>query len=234
MKKRGIQYKITNLSRKGALLLTKTIVKPSAIPILGVGAVWLLYGLFLPLYRPWHLVFPILLSVAAYLVLKKQFPGRSVTVKVPVSTGDAALDAMIQESEQSLEKIRALNAAIPDEKLSAQLTELESLTGKIFDAVKDDPGKLPQIRRFMNYYLPTTLKLLEQYSLLQDKAKGSANVAAALAKIEGAMDTILSAFRRQLDALYQKDVIDITADVQVLEQMLANQEWNKDNKEQSL
>ena len=210
--------------------MTKTVVKPSAIPILGIGAVWLIYGLLLPLWRPWHLLFPIALSAVAYLVLKKAFPGKTVTVEVPETTGDAALDELIAEGKRSLQKIRALNDAIPDEKLSVQITELEALTGKIFDAVKEDPGKQPQIRRFLNYYLPTTLKLLEQYSVLQDKAAGSDNVAQALTKIEGAMGTILSAFRRQLDALYQKEVIDITADVQVLEQMLASQEWETDKK----
>ncbi len=230
---KGVYNIVIKRMREGGEMLKKTVVRQSAIPILGIGAVWLLYGLIFPLYRPWHLLFPILLSIGAFLILKKMFPGRSITVEVPETTGNEALDAMILEGKQALKKIRDLNRAIPDEKLSAQMDEMEDLTGKIFETVREDPGKLPQIRRFMNYYLPTTLKLLEQYSVLQDRAKQSGNVSQALGKIEGAMDTILSAFRRQLDGLYQKEVVDITADVQVLEQMLASQDWNTKEKTQT-
>lgn len=201
--------------------MTKTIVKPSAVPILGIGGVWLIYCLFLPLYRPWHLVFPLAASLAAFFVLKKLFPGKTVTVKV--SSGNPDLDTMMDEGERAVAKMRALNEAIPDEKLSSQIDELEELSGKIFESVQRSPEKLPQIRRFMNYYLPTTIRLLEQYSVLQHQRMQQGNVAAAMQKIEDMMQTVVVAFRKQLDTLYQKDVMDITAEIQVLEQMMKAQ-----------
>jgi len=199
----------------------KTIVKPSAVPILGIGGVWLVYGLCLPMYRPWHLVFPVLASAAAFFVLKKLFPGKTVTVNV--SSGNPDLDTMMEEGERAIAKMRALNDAIADETLSRRIDELEDLTNRIFESVQRDPSKLPQIRRFMNYYLPTTLKLLEQYSVLQHQNLAQGNVADALKKIEGMMQTIVLAFSKQLDTLYQKDVMDITAEIQVLEQMMKSQ-----------
>jgi len=199
----------------------KTIVKPSAVPILGIGGVWLIYCLFLPLYRPWHLLFPALTSVAAFFVLKKLFPGKTVTVKV--SSGNPDLDAMTEEGERAISKMRALNDAIADETLSRRIDELEDLTNRIFESVQRDPAKLPQIRRFMNYYLPTTLKLLEQYSVLQHQSLAKGNVSEAMKKIEDMMKTIVLAFSKQLDTLYQKDVMDITAEIQVLEQMMKSQ-----------
>ena len=201
--------------------MKKTIVKPSAVPILSIGGVWLVYGLFLPMYRPWHLVFPIFASVAAFFVLKKLFPGKTVTVKV--SSGNPDLDTMMEEGERAIAKMRALNDAIADETLSRRIDELEDLTNRIFQSVQRNPSKLPQIRRFMNYYLPTTLKLLEQYSVLQHQNLAQGNVARALEKIEGMMQTIVLAFSKQLDTLYQKDVMDITAEIQVLEQMMKAQ-----------
>ncbi len=201
--------------------MTKTIVKSSAVPVLGLGGAWLLYCLFFPLYRPWHLIFPLAISMAAFFVLKKLFPGKTVTVKV--SSGNPDLDTMITEGEAAVAKMRQLNEAIPDETMSAQIDELESLSSKIFDSVQRSPEKLPQIRRFMNYYLPTTLKLLEQYSVLQHQASDSGNVSEAMGKIEDMMQTVVVAFRKQHDTLYQKDVMDITAEVQVLEQMMKAQ-----------
>lgn len=201
--------------------MKKTIVKPSAVPILGIGGVWLVYGLFLPMYRPWHLVFPVLASAAAFFVLKKLFPGKTVTVNV--SSGNPDLDTMMEEGERAIAKMRSLNDAIADETLSRRIDELEDLTNRIFESVQRDPSKLPQIRRFMNYYLPTTLKLLEQYSVLQHQNLAQGNVANAMEKIEGMMQTIVLAFSKQLDTLYQKDVMDITAEIQVLEQMMKSQ-----------
>ena len=154
-------------------------------------------------------------------MLKKLFPGKTVTVKV--SSGNPDLDAMMEEGERAIAKMRALNDAIADETLSRRIDELEDLTNRIFESVRRDPSKLPQIRRFMNYYLPTTLKLLEQYSVLQHQSVTSGNVSDALCKIEGMMQTIVQAFSKQLDNLYQKDVMDITAEIQVLEQMMKSQ-----------
>lgn len=201
--------------------MKKTIVKPSAVPVLGIGGAWLLYCLVLPLYRPWHLLFPILLSAAAFFVLKKLFPGKTVTVKV--SSGNPDLDTMMDEGERAIARMRALNDAIADETISRRIDELEDLTNRIFESVQRDPSKLPQIRRFMNYYLPTTLKLLEQYSVMQHQSLSKGNVAEALRKIEGMMQTVVVAFSKQLDTLYQKDVMDITAEIQVLEQMMKSQ-----------
>ncbi len=203
--------------------MEKTIRKPSAVPILGAGGAWLAYCLFLPLYRPWHLLFPAALSAAAYLVLKKLFPGKTETIHVRERTGDEALDAMVEQGEQAIAKMRALNAQIPDLTLSRQIDELETLTDKIFSSVRRSPEKLPQIRQFMNYYLPTTIRLLEQYSVLQQQGVREGNVETAMQKIESMMETVLLAFRKQLDTLYQKDAMDISADIQVLEQMMRAQ-----------
>lgn len=203
--------------------MTKTIRHPSAVPILGAGGVWLAYCLFLPLAKPWQFLFPAALSAAAYLVLRRLFPGRTETVTVQEKTGNEALDAMLLQAEQSIRKIRSLGAEISDLKLSRQIDELETLTERIFASVKRNPEKLPQIRQFMNYYLPTVLRLLEQYSVLQHEAVKGGSAEEAMGKIAGMMDAVLTAFRRQLDTLYEKDAMDITADIRVMEQMMRAQ-----------
>ena len=203
--------------------MTKTIRHPSSIPILGAGGAWLAYCLFLPLSKPWQLLFPAALSVAAYVILRKAFPGRVETVTVQEKTGNEALDAMMLQAEQAIRKIRDLSAKISNSELSRQIDEMESLTERIFASVQRNPEKLPQIRQFMEYYLPTVLRLLEQYSVLQHQTVQGGNVEEALNGIAGMMDKVLTAFRRQLDTLYEKDVIDITADIRVMEQMMRAQ-----------
>ena len=116
--------------------------------------------------------------------------------------------------------MRRLNDAIEDPKISAQIDHLEAVTRKIMDLVAEDPKKLPQIRKFMNYYLPTTLKLLNAYDRMGSAGIDGANITATKGKIEGMMDTISAAFDRQLDALYGEEALDISTDITVMEQML--------------
>jgi hypothetical protein len=200
--------------------LYKTVKKRSAIPIWGFGAVWALWCLFGPMYRLWHLLLCAALSAACYALLRLKFPPETQQIETEPDTGNTALDETIRQGRESLRKMRALNAKIPDQKLTEQINELEQLTGKIFAEVERDPGKLPQIRRFLNYYLPTTLTLIERYAHLQSSGSGE-NVGQAKAKIEQMLSRIVIAFRRQLDALFASEVMDITADIAVMEQMLA-------------
>ena len=79
------------------------------------------------------------------------------------STGNPELDAVIRQGRQSVKRIQEINDDIPDFKISAQLKQIEILTASVIDQVEKKEEKLKQVRQFMNYYLPTTIKLLEQY-----------------------------------------------------------------------
>ena len=139
------------------------------------------------------------------------------------STGNPELDAILKQGAQSVSKIQSLNDEIPDERMSAQIDLIERLTTQIFDCVKEHPEKLKQIRQFLNYYLPTTIKLMEQYVKLQNQSVKTENITDGMQKIEDLLDKVIVAFQRQLDALFESDVVDITADIRVMEQMMASE-----------
>ena len=100
---------------------------------------------------------------------------------------------------------------------------MELVTGKIVDAVVAEPAKLPQIRKFLNYYLPTTLKLLNAYDRMDSAGVSGTNIDGTKGKIEDILETICAAFEKQLDALYGAEALDISTDITVLEQMLARE-----------
>ena len=77
----------------------------------------------------------------------------------------AAADNM-DEYERTLKELRELNDRIPGEQMSAKISRLEDLTAKIFKLAKEQPQKLSGMRKFMDYYLPTSLKLLTRYEKL--------------------------------------------------------------------
>ena len=126
-----------------------------------------------------------------------------------------------QEEDAILAEIRAVNDAIDNEKLSAQIDRIGVITAKILDYQRQHPDKSPQLHSFLSYYLPTTLKILRAYSQLEDQEVSGENITSAMERIEGMMDKVVEGFEKQLDQLFQGDAMDITADVEVLERMLA-------------
>ena len=134
-----------------------------------------------------------------------------------------AKDKAIAEGDAAIKAMRALNDRIQDETISGQIDRLEEVSGKIFNHVKAHPEKLPQIRKFMSYYLPTTLKLLRSYDELSRQGVSGQNITGTMEKVEGMMATIVLAFEKQLDSLFGDQAMDISTDITVLDNMMARE-----------
>lgn len=141
-------------------------------------------------------------------------------------------ERIVAEGRLYLEAIRKANNQIADKNTVAfqQIVRMETTAEKIFDYITDHPEDAPQIRKFMNYYLPTLLKLLESYVVLQKQGVRGTNIDASITDIEGILHTMAVAFEKQLDHLFEDDALDISADITVLKNMLA-QEGLMDNLE---
>ena len=127
----------------------------------------------------------------------------------------------MDELERILNELYQLNEQIEDEAVSARIDRIGTLTAGIFRAVIDNPGREQDVRKFMNYYLPTTLKLLKSYDMLEEQSYQGENIVASRKKIESVLDTLIAAFEKQLDRLFQNDALDIATDIDVLETMMA-------------
>lgn len=123
--------------------------------------------------------------------------------------------------EATLLKIRDVNDRIANPVVTEKIYRLEDITRKIFKAVQDDPSKVGKIDRFMSYYLPSTLKILDSYDKLEDANVPGENITKGMRSIEDTMDNIIAGFERQLDDLYKMDTLDIESDLDVMQQMLA-------------
>lgn len=119
-----------------------------------------------------------------------------------------------------LRQLRQVNDAIPDPAMSAKITRLEEISARIFALAQKDPDKKAQLQKFMDYYLPTALKLLNTYAQLSAQGVQGTNIHEAKQGIERSMDLLVTAFENQLDKLFQADALDITTDIAALEGML--------------
>ena len=125
------------------------------------------------------------------------------------------------ELERTLNELYQLNVMIEDEGVSARIDRIGMLTADIFHAVIQRPEREADVRKFMNYYLPTTLKLLKSYDMLEDQSYQSESIIESRKKIEGVLDTLIQAYEKQLENLFMDDALDIATDIDVLETMMA-------------
>ena len=139
-----------------------------------------------------------------------------------------ALQAMINEGQEYIRKLRELNDAIPGQVISDKLYRLERVITEIFDALKRNPDKKPQMRKFMDYYLPTTLKLVQTYADFDEVQIQGDNILTAKQEIEKTLDTINRAFEKLLDDLFMDAAFDATTDAQVLQTLLAQEGLTED------
>ncbi|MFI3253564.1 MAG: 5-bromo-4-chloroindolyl phosphate hydrolysis family protein [Eubacteriales bacterium] len=123
------------------------------------------------------------------------------------------------EAQTFLTEIRAINQAIYNPKLSAQIHEIETLIGKISAFQEANQNKERELHSFFSYYIPTTLKILRNYAQLEAQNIEGENISKAKAEIEAMMEKVVEGFEKQLDQLFRTDSMDIAADIAVLEQM---------------
>lgn len=136
-------------------------------------------------------------------------------------TAGAAAPVQAEEGFSGmLRNIRRANDRIADPALSAKIDRLEEITARIFKAIEDDPSRREKAGTFLNYYLPTTQKLLDSYADFEEAGVSGTNLGQAKARIEKTMDNIVAGFEHQLDQLYQANAMDVDSDIRVMETML--------------
>lgn len=199
--------------------------KAFVIACLTIGAVVVLFSLIFKLYRWQHYLIAAGVALLAGRIVYIMAQGLDTSKQAPAQqsipkTGNSAVDTLVDKGQEMMAQIRHENDLIPDAELSSQMDQLEDVTNRIFRTVAEKPDKAPQIRRFMDYYMPTTLKMLEGYRKMDERQVAGKEAQATRAQIREAMSTVLKAFDKQLNALYQDDMLDLSTDIDVMETML--------------
>lgn len=138
------------------------------------------------------------------------------------------VEKVVSRGKWYVKKIRACNDAIPGVEISRKIDRIELLVRRIFDRVEEDPSAVEDIQKMMEYYLPTTVKLLEAYEQLDSQPEAGANIRQAKEEIEKTLDTLNTAFEKLLDSLFEDVAWDISSDISVLEAMLAQEGLTED------
>lgn len=195
------------------------------VALIAAAAAIVLYSLIFKLFRWQHYLIAaavaLLVGRVAFIMAQGLDTTREAPAQQPIpKTGDSAVDSLVEKGQEMLAQIRRENDLIPDARLSERMAQLDDVADRIFRTVAEKPQKAPQIRRFMDYYLPTTLKMLAGYRKMDERQLSGGEAEKTRAQIQEAMDMVVGAFEKQLNTLYQDDMMDISTDIDVLETLL--------------
>ncbi|MBQ6735833.1 MAG: 5-bromo-4-chloroindolyl phosphate hydrolysis family protein [Lachnospiraceae bacterium] len=153
--------------------------------------------------------------------LQREDAERSLTDRLRDSLYGAQVQQILQDGEEYLKTVRELNDRIPDEEMSRKISRIENLMYKTFEEVKEKPEAAPSLRKYMSYYLPTTVKLLNAYADLDTKPDIGSNIAQTKAEISDSLDMVGDGFEKLFDSLFEEMSMDISSDISVMKTMMA-------------
>ena len=122
-----------------------------------------------------------------------------------------------------LVQMEQLCRLIDDESVRGKVDHIRLLSEKIFEQVEQNPRQQNSIRKFNSYYLPTTVKLLRVYTEVDDQPVEGVNIDTIRSDIPGILDTLTGAYENLLDSLYADMALDVSTEITVLKDMLAQE-----------
>ena len=213
----------------------------SAGPILTFGICWLVLSWVFPLYRLWGLLLTVgICSLAAFFAgWVSASRGRKKTEETPAPAAEEApavtqstapkksygpeIDPIIEEGNRALSEMGRLYMSIKDPEIRQKINELMRVTDKIVQDAIADPTDIPQIKKFLNYYLPTTIKLLNHYDRMSAQGIEGDNLDKSMKNINEMLDAAIEAFKKHLDSLFANQALDIETEIDVMNTMLARE-----------
>lgn len=130
-------------------------------------------------------------------------------------------NALVEEYlSRAKRDVTALTEMTPKlrEPMKAKISEFLQIVGKIFELLKENPNTAKDLDKVINFYLPTTVKLMDNYIDLSEKPTDS--VESSLKSMEQTMDLVNDGFMKMLDNIYQEKIMDLSSDMSVLKSML--------------
>ena len=210
-------------------------------PLYVFAIIWLFSAVCFPLYELWGILLTLGLCSLGAFIAGKASAKRAMKKEKEAAEAEAArlaaeakkhpkkksygpeIDPILEEGNRALSEMGRLYMSIKDPEVRAKINEIMRITDKITQDAIDDPKDIPQIRKFMNYYLPTTLKLLNAYDRMSALGIEGENLDKSMKNINEMLDAAIAAYKKRLDSLFENQALDIETDIEVMNTMLARE-----------
>lgn len=199
-------------------------------PIYSIAVTWILFSMFFPIFELIRLVSVLVLSAVVFIAVSsfvkkkygeavKEEPEEEKEPEPTVSYG-AQVDAVISEGKTAQKELGRLYASIQNAEVKKKIRDIMEISDKIIQDAINDPSDVPQIKKFLDYYLPTTIKLLNAYDRMGAQGIEGENISGTMSSIEEMLDTAIEAYRKLLDSLFANQALDIETDIDVMNTLL--------------
>ena len=159
-------------------------------------------------------------SYEQYMLVEKNRKEQQAKEELEQSVWTEEQREIFKAGEEYINEIHRCNDEIPGEVISQKIERMEKSVRTILDEAKKKPKLVNDMRRLMNYYLPTTVKLLNAYADLDSQEKTSENIEKSKKEIEDTIDTLNDAFDRLFDDMFEDTSLDISTDAEVMKTLL--------------
>ena len=132
------------------------------------------------------------------------------------NSGKEDIESTIKAGRNYIEQIKGVRNELYREEIATNLDKLGNIADQILNQVEKNPQKAQEVNKFINHYLPITIKLINSYEELNNQLVQGDNIKTAKIEIEKSIDLINNAFENLLDDLYEDVVLDISTDISVL------------------
>ena len=220
--------------------------RPGSRSIYSFLITWLIFSAFFPMYELYGLLLALGASLLVAFLVGLVF-GRSTSNKqenktpVEKKTVDTSVrkvgevpqakpaekksygpevDPIVEEGNKALSEMGRLYMSIKEPEIRIKINEIMRVTDKIIQDAIADPSDIPKIKKFMNYYLPTTIKLLNAYDRMSAQGIEGENIDKSMKSITEMLDAAIAAYKKQLDSLFANQALDIETDISVMNSML--------------
>ena len=212
--------------------------KKSVSPIYTFALTWLVLSLIFPLHKIWGLLITVSLCsctafIAGRISAKRRKKEEAAEQHVRKAEEKQAqpqkksygpeIDPILEEGNRALSEMGRLYMSIKDVEVRQKINEIMRITDKITQDAIEDPSDIPQIKKFMNYYLPTTIKLLNAYDRMSAQGIEGENLDKSMKNINEMLDAAIIAYKKRLDSLFANQALDIETDIEVMNTMLARE-----------
>ena len=155
--------------------------------------------------------------------IRQEQKAEPVKTTVPKKSYGPEIDPIVEEGNRALSEMGRIYMSVKDPEVRKKINEIMRITDKIIQDAIDDPSDIPQIKKFMNYYLPTTIKLLNAYDRMSAQGIEGENLSKSMNSINEMLDSVIEAYKKRLDSLFADQALDIETDISVMNTMLARE-----------
>jgi hypothetical protein len=132
----------------------------------------------------------------------------------------AETHSTVIEGREFIAKVNLAIASIQDNEVKGKIIRLESIVTQILNHVEKHPEQAGNLRRFIEYYLPSILKMLSVYKELESHTLEGSNITTTKVEIKNSLDVINQGFETLFNNLFAGISIDISSDISVLNTLL--------------